>query len=399
MSRSRRFQPRLVADPESANGEAAAHSITLAASESAPSMSGKVLHDGPAIPPAAPPSTPDQTSAPTPGSGIANAGPHTGPTATLLVPPRALLNALPGFRDEHVETLRVILNHISEAVLMLDADGVISLANPAAEKLLGLSRYTLAGQRWVRHLCPPYASYYANLLEAWTCMQEPAAQRSHGPLEIRMLNAEGIELHVDVSLTNLPLSEQKYLVFMHDVSQHKRAHQELRRLTRTDHLTGLANRRAFDEVLNRRWEQAARDNSAVSLLMIDIDHFKRFNDEFGHQQGDYCLQRVAQVLADVARHRPDALAARYGGEEFALILPGIDAGNAREIARQLQKQLRQLAVLAAGDAVPVRVTVSQGIATKLPGVCMSPFSFLAAADNALYRAKSNGRNRVVVAMI
>jgi diguanylate cyclase (GGDEF)-like protein len=175
-----------------------------------------------------------------------------------------------------------------------------------------------------------------------------------------------------------------------------RANAELRQLSDTDPLTGLANRRLFDRRLADECARAARHGLPLALVVIDIDHFKRYNDRHGHPQGDQCLRQVATLLRDSAR-RPADLAARLGGEEFALLLPHDSAADAAATAERLRHAL-VCAALAHGDSpVSSLVTVSIGIAACAIGTACSGKDLLAAADAALYRAKQAGRDQAQVA--
>ena len=167
---------------------------------------------------------------------------------------------------------------------------------------------------------------------------------------------------------------------------------QLLQLSQSDSLTGLANRRFFDEVLDSELRRAGRAGQPLSLLMIDNDHFKKYNDHYGHQQGDHCLRKVAQTLKTSARRAGDT-SARYGGEEFAVILPTTDAAAAAIAARNLCHAVRALAEPHAASPLE-QVTVSIGHATWLGGQAMEAGPLIVAADEALYRAKEKGRDRV-----
>lgn len=170
------------------------------------------------------------------------------------------------------------------------------------------------------------------------------------------------------------------------------ANGQLERLATEDPLTGLANRRHFDQALAQELRRAAREATPLALLLVDLDHFKRFNDSYGHVAGDECLKAVSAQLALCAK-RPGDLAARYGGEEMGIILPRTDLAGAMHIARQLQQGIQALGI--AHRASPFGcVTVSIGVATLQgePGP-RSPVQLIEAADRALYRAKAAGRNR------
>ncbi|MEY4752589.1 MAG: hypothetical protein RJA44_264, partial [Pseudomonadota bacterium] len=167
----------------------------------------------------------------------------------------------------------------------------------------------------------------------------------------------------------------------------------LREMATRDGLTGVANRRAFDQALQREWRQAQRQQGALALLMIDVDFFKRYNDALGHPAGDACLQALARLLAQLARRSGD-LAARYGGEEFALLLPGTDQVGAQQRAELLCQQLAQLALPHPDSDVGPQVTVSIGLAWLRVGEGMVPEQLVQAADQALYTAKQQGRARI-----
>jgi len=167
------------------------------------------------------------------------------------------------------------------------------------------------------------------------------------------------------------------------------AERELAELASTDGLTGLANRRRLDQVFQQEWSRGMRSGKPLSLLMIDVDHFKAFNDRHGHHGGDVALRSVAQTLAAAIR-RPGDLAARYGGEEFLVVLPETDLQGARVIAEKIRTAIEGLPPYA-GDKHPV--TVSIGIASRLPRASDRQAQLFTDADNALYRAKHSGRNR------
>jgi len=164
-----------------------------------------------------------------------------------------------------------------------------------------------------------------------------------------------------------------------------------------DGLTGLMNRRAFDEHLARVWQHALRDQRSIAILMIDIDHFKRYNDTFGHQAGDRALRGVAEVVQGFAR-RPLDLAARYGGEEFAVILYGLAPTFVNDMAERLRQNVQELPIpsVDAGETAGRAVTISVGVGVAAPTAGRTPQGAVQLADEALYEAKQAGRNRVAV---
>lgn len=173
------------------------------------------------------------------------------------------------------------------------------------------------------------------------------------------------------------------------------AKQELQKLALSDGLTCLANRRRFDEHLADEWQRLAREKKPLSLILCDLDHFKRYNDTFGHPAGDRCLIRVARALLS-GPQRPADLVARYGGEEFAIILPNTDTHGAWRIAQKIHESIRALHIDHAPDNEEPYVTVTMGVSTVIPGHDNTAQMLVQASDLALYHAKQQGRNRTYV---
>lgn len=171
---------------------------------------------------------------------------------------------------------------------------------------------------------------------------------------------------------------------------------ELRSQTFADGLTGIANRRHFDVAIEREHRRARRNGTPLSLLMIDIDHFKAYNDHYGHQQGDQCLIAVAAALNALLKRSTD-LMARYGGEEFAMILPDTDTEQAVQLAEAIRARTAQLAIPHAHGGANGHVTVSIGVATQQADLAVDVPTLIGAADGALYQAKNHGRNRAEAA--
>ena len=181
-----------------------------------------------------------------------------------------------------------------------------------------------------------------------------------------------------------------------EIQERKRMEEQLREISLSDGLTGLANRRHFDGVLETELQRAQRNAQSLSLVLIDIDDFKAFNDTYGHVKGDECLRRVSRLIAESVKRTGD-LAARYGGDELALILPDTDAGDALRITDGIREAVRDLALPHKSSGIDgcECVTVSAGIATIIPDRDAEPSEIIQLADEALYRAKRSGRDRVV----
>ena len=170
----------------------------------------------------------------------------------------------------------------------------------------------------------------------------------------------------------------------------KRYQDLLKRQSSLDGLTGLPNRRAFDELIEQEWRRGARLKTKLSLIMLDVDHFKQFNDHYGHLAGDDCLRQVGQELASVGRSID--FVGRYGGEEFACILPHTDLQGAEKVAERLKKAIVGLGITHEYSSAAPQVTISMGVATALPVNERSPEELIDAADKMLYEAKDSGRN-------
>ncbi|MBF0552369.1 MAG: diguanylate cyclase [Deltaproteobacteria bacterium] len=204
--------------------------------------------------------------------------------------------------------------------------------------------------------------------------------------------------HIGLILTGailLVLVMEALFIFRPAVKQIGRDIEYLQNLSLRDGLTGVANRRKFDDFLEMEWRRAIREGQPVSLIMMDIDYFKAFNDTYGHQEGDQVLTRVAQTAVKLVK-RPADLVARYGGEEFAVVLPGTGLVGARHVAEKIRQGVQQLGIAHSLSQMNQMVTVSLGVAGQIPSVNSSPCQLIQAADAALYRAKEEGRNRVNV---
>jgi diguanylate cyclase (GGDEF)-like protein len=228
--------------------------------------------------------------------------------------------------------------------------------------------------------------------------------------EFRFRRNDGATLWVEARVRLVPAAggqPAQFVANLRDVSVRKAAEDRVAALNAklseqaiTDGLTGLSNRRHFDGELVQSWRRAARVNRPVSLLMIDVDRFKLYNDRYGHLEGDAALRAVASVAGTFARRDGDVVA-RYGGEEMAVLLPGSDAKGAADRAKLIRSGIEALALEHASNPPACVVTVSIGVATMMPGsadLAREPEALIVAADRALYQAKHSGRNRVVTAM-
>lgn len=299
-----------------------------------------------------------------------------------------------------ISTLLNVITAISEAIFVINSAGVIEMINPLGAKLFGAPAEMLIGQTWTDYLQSPFKDEYQSLFSLWNSASDEAnkvTQFNHGPKEIIINRADSTLLEADLSLSCLPSiqigSEPLFIGIMHNLTTHKAEYNKLRHLAHTDKLTGLANRHAFDDALQTNWNDSINHDQPLCLIIIDVDYFKMFNDQYGHVNGDKCLQKIAQVLAEVLPSN-NAMAARYGGEEFVVILPNSNPLTAEYIAKNIQRRINQLSFTDIGLPAQTKISVSQGIACERSGQYRTPTALVCAADTALYRAKSTGRNRI-----
>ena len=173
-----------------------------------------------------------------------------------------------------------------------------------------------------------------------------------------------------------------------------KANTKLKQMSLVDGLTGIANRRRFDEDMAREWRRMVRQNAPMSLILADIDFFKCYNDRYGHQKGDQCLVKVAKTISSEAK-RPADLVARYGGEEFAIILPDTDSDGALNVAERIRKTIQDTAIQHEGSEVADCVTLSLGVSTIVPALDDEMDTFIEQVDLMLYQAKKSGRNQTL----
>jgi len=272
---------------------------------------------------------------------------------------------------------------------------------PQIEELLGWSQASwVSANDWAERMHPEDRERVVNF-----CISQSREGTDH-EADYRALTNTGdyVWIRDVVHVVRDDNGEVDSLVgFMFDISERKRAEEQLIMLQRQleeysykDGLTGVANRRMFDSVLDTEWGSAQRSGQPLSLVLLDIDYFKQFNDHYGHIQGDDCLRIVGKALAS-ALHRPRDFIARFGGEEFVLVLPETDTEAARQIAERCRSVLREQQIAHAKSNVSSLLTISLGVGTAVPSSTDRPLDFVAAVDRLLYQAKQAGRDRLVAA--
>lgn len=289
---------------------------------------------------------------------------------------------------------RVVAEGSSDMVTRIGLDEQISYVSPSSVRIVGWRPDQLAGT-------PALAGVNPQDLPR---VQEVVAALKRGEIEetrvaYRTRHRERSEIWVESTLrvTRNGGEVDGVVAITRDVTQQKTLEGKLETLATVDGLTGLANRRRFDERLLEEWGRAYRERTSLSLLMIDLDHFKAYNDQYGHPAGDECLRAVAGVLAAEAKRTTD-LAARYGGEEFVMLLPNTDAAGCARIGERVLREIRDLGIAHRLNFPSRIVTASIGGAVCRPGVERSAghASLVEAADQALYAAKDHGRDQLVM---
>ena len=291
---------------------------------------------------------------------------------------------------------RLLAEESSDMVMRIGFDERIIHVSPSCIRLLG---WTAAQLRETHALAGVNDEDLPHVRETVRALKQGEVEETR--LVYRTRQREGGEIWLETALraTRDPETGKVngVVAISRDMTAHKDLEQKLATLAIKDGLTGLANRRHFDDMLQQEWRRAERDGTSVSLLMMDVDNFKKFNDHYGHQAGDSCLKAVAAALAAEAR-RPGDLAARYGGEEFVLLLPNTDEVGCAMVAERIRQSLETLNLAHALNPPTKRVTLSTGGATGWPNAEThgNHPSLIAAADRALYAAKHTGRDRFVM---
>ena len=292
--------------------------------------------------------------------------------------------------EQGLRLAAAVIENTAEGIAVTRPDGTIRKVNQSFEQITGWSASEAVGRtmrilKSGEHDAAFYQAMWKSLGETGKWKGEIWNRRKNG------------ELYPQATTINaLKDSEGEvgyYAVIFSDVTEQKQIENKLRDLSALDGLTGLYNRRMFDETFFKEWKRAMRDASPLSLIMIDIDYFKKFNDFYGHLDGDVCIQHVTQVIKSCVRRAAD-FPARYGGEEFVIILPETDQKGAMAVAERIREEVHSLAIPHAMSDIAEIVTVSIGCATEVPQVNAIPLQLINRADQALYKAKTEGRNRV-----
>ena len=289
---------------------------------------------------------------------------------------------------------RLLVENALDGIITIDDKGAILTFNPAAEIIFGYSMHELVGANISQLMPEPDSSQHDGYLAKYL---ETGIKTIIGlSREVSGVKKDGTVFPLEINVSEMNWDGGKeFIGIVRDISQRKLLEEKLQRLSILDGLTEIGNRRHFDETLDREWKRAMRDQIPLSLIMLDIDYFKLYNDSYGHQKGDTCLKQVAKALEDCVQ-RPADLVARYGGEEFVVILPETTVQGASKLAESIRLYIENLKLEHAKNSASPYVTVSLGVATLIPERGTHCEQLISNADRLLYHAKENGRNQVSI---
>lgn len=309
--------------------------------------------------------------------------------------------------NAHLFAIR-LMQHLVVPTFVLDPDGCVIIWNKACERLTGIRSEDVVGTRehWHAFYEEPRDCLADFLVKGRTVDGLDTLYSTHSIQQdiyhgIRAENwcvMPGAAKRLYLAINAGPIFDEEGKLIavvetLRDMTEQKKAEEALQSLAHKDGLTNLANRRSFDISLEADIMYAQREKVPLSLLLCDVDHFKLYNDTYGHQSGDECLKAVAGAIGKQA-FRPSDLAARYGGEEFAIILPTSDVDGAMRVAQRIRESVYDLNKPHETSETADRITISVGVVSLIPDDDTSPTMLIEKADKALYAAKETGRNRV-----
>ncbi len=289
---------------------------------------------------------------------------------------------------------RQLIEFAPDGIVVVNEQHEIIMVNDRTRQLTGYSRGELLSQPIEKLVPEEISAMHVGWRNEYEQGLRPNAHKRGESSELFCRRRDGSTFPADISVSPLA-GDEGPMVFaiIRDITERKKFEEILRKLSTTDGLTGLANRRSFDEAIKLEWRRALRAGTSIALIMVDIDNFKELNDTYGHPAGDECLRIVSRVLKSMISRAGD-LAARYGGDELVILLPTTNINEARKIAEEIRSAVERTKILPYGSDTGFFATLSIGIGAVVPDQGASVEGLLAMADGALYRAKQSGRNRI-----
>ncbi len=291
---------------------------------------------------------------------------------------------------------KAILDTSIDPIFIINNNGVIESVSKTIESCLGWEPRDIKGKKFCSLLSNDYKDRFENLLVKHDNIE-------HSPLVGHITEAVAIHrirkdfpCEISINYIGIPeIKESFFTIAMRDISMRKAYEEKLGWMSSHDELTKIYNRRYFNEQIDKEWKRMLRHHENLSLIILDVDYFKHYNDSLGHQAGDLCLAKIANCLADSSRRAGD-LVARYGGEEFTVLLPGTDLQGAQQVANNIKNLVSNLNLTHPNSDVAKKVTVSMGVACMVPLMGCSYERLIRFADQALYEAKHGGRNKICI---
>jgi diguanylate cyclase (GGDEF)-like protein/PAS domain S-box-containing protein len=298
---------------------------------------------------------------------------------------------------ETEERFRLIAEYSSDMITMHNEKAEYIYISPAVKEMIHFEYPELLGKKMEVFIHPDDLVHTKEQFEK--ALHEGGAESTY-----RYRTNLGEYIWIESTLKSVHIEDdgsKKVIIVSRNITDRKlteqklqEANQLLNQLTYMDGLTGVANRRYFDQTLEKEWLTSTKTNLPVTLIMFDIDYFKKYNDTYGHLTGDYCLQTIAQTIKNEVTDNSDYTFCRYGGEEFTLILPSTSIEDGMKVAVQIKKSIQLLKIPHISSDISDIVTLSIGIASIIPSASDKPESLIQMADSALYLSKSKGRNTV-----
>lgn len=294
--------------------------------------------------------------------------------------------------QEQAAHLTAVVDNIIDGIFTLSYNGIVQSINTTGSQMFNYSEGIMVGSPIMNFMRKSSALRCKKYLKKVETLPPSSRENENYRIEVDGLKSDGTSFPLELSIS---WTHNNVVAVARDITAYKKKEVMLKDLSDSDPLTNIANRRQLNRVLKYELKRSQRHNHHLSVMIIDVDFFKAYNDHYGHLAGDTCLKQVAQFLKRIPARSTD-LVARYGGEEFVVVLPDTSENSGQEVAEKIRSGIQSLKIEHAGSKVAEILTVSIGIVATVPTENATVEQFLSLADQALYMAKEQGRNRVIV---